>query len=46
MLPFQNAILAFLLIFSMLPFAMRSFVVVSLVFLIGFGALKVYLESL
>lgn len=46
MLPFQNAFSAFLLIFSMLPFAVRAFIVVSLVFFIAFGALKVFLESL
>lgn len=45
MLPFLGAFNAFALIFTLLPLAMKSFVVLYLIFFVVFGAVKEYLNG-
>lgn len=45
MIPFLGAFNAFALIFAYLPLSMKSFIVLTLLFFVVFGALKVYLNG-
>lgn len=45
MIPFQNALNAFLIIFNLLPLPVKTFIVVVFIFFIVLGAVRLFLGS-